>query len=131
MSRAREREEFNDESPIRSFHSEEFRNMKHVQYPPYPLQPPDQPRPYPQYHPIPKSRIQDKAEFGKPVKIEAKAELQLEPKEIKELLKIGSIAYSQGRYTEAILIWQQIIDEEPDKHPDIEMAIKEAITKMK
>ena len=71
MSRHRIREEFSAESPIKDFHSEEFRDIKHPPYPPYLFQPPDQPRPYPQYHPIPKSRIQYKAESGKPIKSES------------------------------------------------------------
>lgn len=131
MSRNGMREESTAKSPIRDLHSEEFRDIKRPPYPTYPFQPQDQPRPYVPMYPIQKSRIQDRREKEKLVKSESKAELRLEPKEIKELLKLGSIAYSKGRYTDAILIWQQILEEEPDKHPDLKMAIKETIAKMK
>jgi hypothetical protein len=46
-------------------------------------------------------------------------------------LEEGSIAYNQERYTDAILAWQQVLEKEPDKHPDIETAIKDAMGKMK
>jgi parallel beta-helix repeat protein len=58
-------------------------------------------------------------------------ETQPEIIDIKDLLKQGSLAYSQGRYTDAILAWQQVLEKEPNKHPDIEMAIKDAMGKIK
>ncbi len=62
-----------------------------------------------------------------------KVEPEIEPisTEIKNLAKRGSQAYGEGRYEEAIIIWQQILEKEPDKHPKIEIAIKDAMDKMK
>jgi hypothetical protein len=51
--------------------------------------------------------------------------------DIKDLLKQGSIAYSQGRYTDAILAWQQVLEREPGQHPDIEIAIKDTMGRVK
>jgi hypothetical protein len=51
--------------------------------------------------------------------------------DIKDLLKQGSIAYGQGRYTYAIIAWQQVLEKEPGQHPDIELAIKDALEKVK
>jgi hypothetical protein len=50
---------------------------------------------------------------------------------IKELLKQGSLAYSEGRYTDAILAWQQILEKEPNNHPDIKQAIEDTLKKIK
>jgi len=58
-------------------------------------------------------------------------ETKPEMTDIKALIKQGSIAYSQGNYTDAILAWQQVLENEPEKHPDIEIAIKDALGKMK
>jgi parallel beta-helix repeat protein len=51
--------------------------------------------------------------------------------DIKDLAMKGSIAYDQGRYTDAILAWQQVLEKEPGKHPDIDMAIKDTLGKVK
>lgn len=53
------------------------------------------------------------------------------PMETKDLMFQGSNAYSEGRYTDAIIAWQQVLEREPGQHPDIEMAIKDAMEKMK
>jgi len=54
-----------------------------------------------------------------------------EPIDIENLLKQGSLAYSQGRYADAIIAWQEILAREPGQHPDIEASIRDAIGKMK
>ena len=58
---------------------------------------------------------------------------EIKPKitNIKDLLKQGSIAFSQAKYSDAILAWQQVLEREPDMHPDIEIAIKDALGKVK
>ncbi len=51
--------------------------------------------------------------------------------DIKSLAIKGSFAYSQGRYEDAIITWQEILEREPGKHQDIEKSIKDVMGKMK
>ena len=62
---------------------------------------------------------------------EPESVLKMEPEDIKNLVLQGSEAYSDGRYTDAILAWQQVLEEEPDAHPDIKIAIEDAMDKLK
>ena len=61
----------------------------------------------------------------------AQQELRPETNDLKKLIKQGSIAYSHGHYKDAILAWQQVIEMEPGKHPEIELAIIDALKKVK
>jgi hypothetical protein len=52
------------------------------------------------------------------------------PRDIKSLAIKGSLAYSQGRYADAIIAWQEILVREPGLHPDIEVSIKDAMSRL-
>jgi hypothetical protein len=53
-----------------------------------------------------------------------------EPFDLKSLAKEGAIAYSEGRYDDAIIAWQQVLQHEPGEHPEIEQGIEDAIAKL-
>ena len=50
---------------------------------------------------------------------------------IKDLMLQGSSAYEAGRYEDAVIAWQQVVEREPGKHPDIKAAIKDTIDRLK
>jgi PKD repeat protein len=51
--------------------------------------------------------------------------------QIEELMIKGTTAYHEGRYQDAILTWQQILDQEPDSHPMIKLSMEDAMAKLK
>jgi hypothetical protein len=53
-----------------------------------------------------------------------------EPVDIKSLAKEGAVAYGEGRYDDAIIAWQQILELEPGEHPEIEQVIEDAIAQL-
>ena len=87
--------------------------------PQYPL--PQQKRYYQQYPP---QKITIQKEIKEP-------EVKWEPLDVKNIIKQGSQAYSEGRYEDAILAWQLVLEEEPDKHPDIKKSIEDTMAKIK
>lgn len=53
-----------------------------------------------------------------------------EPFDVKSLAREGAIAYGEGRYDDAIIAWQQVLQHEPGEHPEIEQGIEDAITQL-
>lgn len=85
--------------------------------------------PYPPEEPLPE---QPPIEPIAPEGAEPEAEGEGEPVEdLKVLAQEGAMAYSEGRYDDAIIAWQQVLEQEPDDHPEIAAAIGDAVAKLK
>lgn len=91
-------------------------------YPPefqqVPPQPPSEPitqeEPVSEEEPVPEEDLEDE-----------------EPIDVKMLAREGAIAYGDGRYDDAIIAWQQVLQHEPEDHPEIDKAIQDAVAKLK
>ncbi len=71
---------------------------------------------------------------GEVVEEEELAEEELgeeEPFDLKSLAREGAVAYSEGRYDDAIIAWQEVLVHEPGEHPEIEQGIQDAVAKLK
>jgi hypothetical protein len=85
-----------------------------------------------------KEELIDDTDFGFTIEIDEEEDIvpegeskQVTSEEVKNLITQGSKAYSEGKYSDAIIAWQQVLELEPDKHPEIEMVMKDALMKLK
>lgn len=82
---------------------------------------------------LPKQNVQQLQENEKtigPLETEV-PKLDIKALKIQHLLYEGNKAYDEGRHKDSIIAFQEVLFEEPDAHPDLEVLVKNAVNKIK